>query len=124
MMDTMHNEQDLPDEEKGKLGTLLKTTIGYVDTRIDLFKLMLINKLSDTTSSILSAVLAGSLFLLAFGLLMIGFAIWIGKMLGGSEYGFLIIGALVFITGFIIYKLRHKFIEGPVINKIIKKAIK
>lgn len=110
--------------EDGNLSTIFKTTIKYVDTRIDLLKLMLIKKASDSISSVISRIVAILIFLLAIMLLSIGFAIWLGKYMGGLEYGFLSIGGFFVLVGIILFAFKTKIIKTPVSSALIKKAIK
>lgn len=112
-----------PQQEESNLTTLFKRTMGYVDTRLDLFKLSLLRKASEGVSSIISKIIALSLFSLALMLFCIGLSILIGKKLGGLEYGFFIVGGTIVIVGIIFYALRRKLIKAPISSTLINKGI-
>lgn len=95
----------------------------YGDTRLDLFKLKSINKISGfLTSLIVSVILVVLLFLIII-CLTIGAALLIGTLLGKAYYGFFIIGAIYIITGLVLYSGRSKFLKTPVSNKLIKELL-
>lgn len=95
----------------------------YGDTRLDLFKLKSINKISGfLTSLIVSVILVVILFLVII-CLTIGAALLIGTLLGKAYYGFFIIGAIYIITGLVLYSGRNKFLKTPVSNKLIKELL-
>ncbi len=114
---------DQPQKEESNLSALFKSTMGYVDTRLDLFKLSLLRKASEGISSIVSKAIAISLFTFAFLLLSIGLSIYLGKLMGGTEYGFFLIGGLFVIVGIVFYVLRRKIIKAPISNTLIDKGI-
>lgn len=109
--------------EDGNISTIFKTTIKYVDTRIDLLKLSFIKKASDGISSLISLVVALVFLMLALIILSIGLAIWLGQVFGGLYYGFFAVGGLFIIVGIILFILKSTVIKGPVSSAIIKKVI-
>ncbi len=111
-------------KEESSISELLHQTMDYVDTRIDLFKLRAIQKLTEGASSILSKIIVGGIFIIAFALLSIGLAIYIGKLLGETEYGFFVVGGGVIVAGIIFYALRHKLVKAPISASFIKKGLK
>ncbi len=110
-------------KEDGNISTIFKTTIEYVDTRIDLAKLSFIKKASDGVSSLISIVIALVFLMLALILLSIGVAIWLGKIFGGMDYGFFAVGGLFVLVGIILFIFKTTIIKGPVSGAIIKKVI-
>lgn len=95
----------------------------YGDTRIELFKLKSLHKITGVLSSlIVSVILIGllSLIILCF---TIGFAILLGTWLGKMYYGFFIMAILYIIIGLILYSGRNKFLSKPVSDKIIKELL-
>lgn len=95
----------------------------YGDTRIELFKLKSLHKITGVLSSlIVSVILIGllSLIILCF---TIGFAILLGAWLGKMYYGFFIMAIIYIIIGLILYSGRNKFLSKPVSDKIIKELL-
>lgn len=116
----MHPE----DIEGGNVSTIFKTTIKYVDTRIDLFKLQVVKKISENLSSVFAKIIAMLFFLLAIVLLSIAGAIWLGKLFGGMEYGFLAVGGFFVLVGIIFFIFKTPFIKVPISNALIQKGLK
>jgi hypothetical protein len=54
----------------------------------------------------------------------IGLAIWIGKLLGESFYGFFIIGGFYGIIAIFLNLYREQLVKYPVSNSIIKQMLK
>ena len=111
-------------EKKSDIEGLFQQAMEYADTRVDLFKLQAVNKVTEVSSSILSKLVVAVIFLIAFGLAGIGFAIYLGKVLGAIEYGFFAMGGVIIIIGVIFYALRHKLMKNPIGASLIKKALK
>ena len=106
------------------LGTLFKRAEEYGNTTIELIKLNAIDKSADVVSSLVSRlaiILTVSLSLL---IVNIGFAFWIGKILGDYFYGFFIVGGFYAIVAFLLHTFRHQWIKNPVSNSIIKQMLK
>ncbi len=92
----------------------------YLNKRIDLVKLHLVEELAHAISGL--ALKAGILFLFFFGFLFVSlaFAFFIGELLNSAALGFLIIAAFYFLIALIFYLFRKKLIEKPVIQALIK----
>ena len=114
---------DQPQKEEGNVSTLFRTTVSYIDTRLDLFKLSLLRKASEGVSSVISKVIALSMFSIAFILLTIGLSIYLGKKLGGTEFGFFLVGGGLLIVGIIFYLLKKQLVKNPISSTIINKGI-
>lgn len=111
-------------EKKSDIEDLFQHAMEYVDTRVDLFKLQTVNKVTEVSSSILSKLVVAVIFLIAFGLTGIGLSVYLGKVLGAIEYGFFIMGGFTIVIGVIFYALRHKLMKAPIGASLIKKALK
>lgn|SRR5690606_4811865 len=95
----------------------------YADTRIDLFKLKTISKVSGILSSIISGVVLVLLLLMVITCITICFALLIGNALGQLWLGFLIMAGIYVIIGLIIFKSRNKLLKIPISNKFIKEFV-
>lgn len=111
-------------EKKSGIEDLFHQAMEYADTRVDLFKLQAVNKVTEVSSSLLSKLVVIFTFVIAVGLVSIGLAIYVGRLLGAIEYGFFAMGGLIIIIGGIFYTLRHKLMKAPIGASLIKKALK
>jgi hypothetical protein len=95
----------------------------YGDTRLDLFKLKGINKVSGFLSTLIVSVVLVVLLFLVLICISIGLALLIGSWLGHSYWGFFIIGAIYIIIGLVLFSGRNKMIKEPVSNLLIKELM-
>lgn len=103
---------------------LVKEGRDYIDTRMQLFKLNAVNKVSEIGSSIASTFIIGFIFFLFVIILSIGLGFLLGEITGKIYYGFFIVAAFYLLIGIIFYFLRHKLLKTCISNKIIKKINK
>lgn len=95
----------------------------YADTRIDLFKLKAISKVSGLLSTIISGVV---LILLLFMILIcvtIGLSLLIGAAIGNTWLGFIIMAGIYIVFGLVIFLGRVKLLKTPISNKFIKEFV-
>ena len=95
----------------------------YGDTRLDLFKLKSINKISGFLSTLISSIILIVLLFLVLICITIGLALVIGAWLGNAYWGFFIIGVVYIIVGLALYSGRNKFLKTPLSNKLIKELL-
>lgn len=95
----------------------------YADTRIALFKLKSIQKISGFMSSVIVSIILIMLLSTVILCITIGASLLIGSWIGKTYLGFFIIGALYCIIGLILYSKRGKLIKTPVSNKLIKELL-
>lgn len=106
------------------LASLLERAEDYSKTTFELFKLNTIDKSADVVSSLVSRLAIFIIVALSVIIISIGLALFIGKQLGDSFYGFFIIGAFYALLAVILYIFRHQWIKYPVSNSIIKQLLK
>jgi hypothetical protein len=96
----------------------------YAKTNVELLKLNSIDKSADVVSSLVSQVVI--IFTIALSILIvnIGFALWIGKVLHETFYGFFVIGAFYALLSLLLYLFRNMWIKYPVNNAIIQHMLK
>lgn len=95
----------------------------YADTRLDLFKLKGINKVSGFLSTLIVSIVLVVLLFLVLICISIGLALLIGSWLGHSYWGFFIIGAIYIIVGLVLFSGRKKMIKEPVSDLLIKELM-
>lgn len=95
----------------------------YGDTRLDLFKLKSINKISGFLSSLITSMILVVLLFLVLICITVGISLVIGDWLGEVYYGFFIMGAVYIITGLILFNRKDKALKTPISNKLIKELM-
>ena len=101
--------------------SLISKSHDYVETRLDLFKLKMVDKSTEVASTIASGL---AMFVITFIFLIvfnIGIGLLIGDLLGKSYYGFFILAVFYALMGVIFYKSRNKIIKAPIIGIFLKK---
>lgn len=92
----------------------------YFDLKIELFTIILYEKILKVFSSILAVIII-AIFLLFFIFFMsLAFVAWYGQETGSFAQGYLIAGLFYLILGIIIYLARNKIFLNPIIKKISK----
>ncbi len=104
--------------------SLFEKAENYSKTTIDLYKLQAIDKSADVVSSIISKFAIYMCVALSILIISIGFALWIGKLIDNSYYGFFIIGGIYSIAAMLLQAFRHIWIKDPVNNSIIEQILK
>ncbi|MES2747078.1 MAG: hypothetical protein V4648_01795 [Bacteroidota bacterium] len=96
----------------------------YSRTSLKLLKYNAIFKSADIASN-LAVKLAIAVTVVMFSLFIsIGLALWIGKELGETFYGFFVVASVYLLIGIVIYLLRDNWIKNPVSNFIISRLQK
>lgn len=95
----------------------------YGDTRVDLFKLKAINKISGFLSSLITSIILIVLSLLIIICISIGLALLIGSFLEETYYGFFIVGGIYFIIGLILFATKTKILKTPISNSLLKELL-
>lgn len=95
----------------------------YGDTRVKLFKLKSINKVSGFFSTLISSLILFFILILVLLCITVALALLIGEWLGNSYWGFFIMAGIYIIIGLIIYSARKKFIKTPISNKLLTELL-
>ena len=95
----------------------------YVELRLELLKLKIINKASGALSDLIILIILILVLSLILFCFTIGFALLIGAWLGKLYLGFFIVAGVYIIIGFILYSGRNKFVKTSVSNKVVKELL-
>lgn len=106
------------------IATLFERAEDYTKTTIKLFKLNAVDKSAEIVSSLFSLLVVILTVVLSIVIISIGAALWIGKLLGDSYYGFFIIGALYLLIAILLHLFRENWLKYPISNSIIKQMMK
>jgi phosphoglycerol transferase MdoB-like AlkP superfamily enzyme len=111
-------------DDSTPIATLFDRAEDYTKTTIKLFKLNTVDKAAEIISSLFSLLVVVMTIVLSVVIISIGLALWIGKLLGDSYYGFFVIGAFYLLIGIILHIFREQWLKYPISNSIIKKMMK
>jgi len=92
----------------------------YVNTRLAQLKLSFAEKTSKVMAVMLAVVLSALVFFLFLALMCIACAIAIGQWVENPWLGFVIIGGVVLIVGFILWIFKDGLIRKPIMNALIR----
>ena len=106
------------------IATLFERAENYSKTTIKLLKLHAVDKTAEIVSSLFSMLLVAMTVVLSIIIVSIGLALWIGKELGDTYYGFFIIGGIYMLVAVIFRIFREQLLKYPVSNSIIKQMMK
>ena len=104
--------------------SLISKAGDLAETRIELFKLKMVDRFSQAVSSVLSKIVTVVLISLALIICSLGAAFWIGSEMKNLYYGFFIVGGFYVLLGIIVYIFRHALIKKPISTIIIDRIIK
>lgn len=106
------------------IATLFERAEDYTKTTIKLFQLNAVDKTAEIVSSLFSLLVVILTVVLSIVIISIGAALWIGKLLGDSFYGFFVIGAFYLLVAILFRIFREQWLKYPVSNSIIKQMMK
>jgi hypothetical protein len=99
------------------LGELSGSAKSYVQAKIDLTKLTLLEKTTRFTSSLFTMIVVMLFTMLVIGFGAAAFAIWYGQTHNDNYFeGVLIAGGCLIVLGLIFVLLRHKIFTNPVLR--------
>lgn len=103
---------------------LLEKVVKYGRAELDLAKLKVIDKASETVSATIPRLLVivlASVFLL---FLNIGAALWAGELFGNLYLGFFAVAAFYGIIALILHLFMHRWLKRKVGDYIIRRILK
>ncbi len=103
---------------------LLDKIKDYLNTRMRLSKLTLIEKGVLLFANLITDGLVIVFIILAFLFVSLALGFYISELLGNSFGGFFIVSLFYFVLAVIIYLIKDKYIEKPIVNNMIKKILK
>jgi hypothetical protein len=104
--------------------TLVSKAGELADTKMELWKLKLVNRIASTVSSLIAVIAVVLFVVVAILILSLGAAVWIGNSLGQLSYGFFIMGGFYVLAGILLYVFRRSILKTPLSNLIIDKLAK
>lgn len=99
--------------------TFVEQVKEYVNTRLAQLKLSFAEKTSKVIAIMIAVVLLALVFFLFLVLVCVAAAIAIGQWLESFWLGFLIMGGIVLLVGFILWVAKDWLIRRPIMNVLI-----
>jgi len=106
------------------IATLFERAEDYSKTTIKLLKLNAVDKSAEIISALFSLLVVILTVVLSVIICSIGAALYIGKLMSDTFYGFIIIGGFYMLLAIIFHVFREKLLKYPVSNSIIKQMLK
>lgn len=113
-------------EEKGnkKVEELIEKIKEYINTRIKLSKLTLIEKSVLIFAGLITDGFVAVFLILGFLFISLGLAFYLSELLGNSYAGFFIMATIYFMVALVIYLTKDKYLEKPIVESMVKKIFK
>ena len=92
----------------------------YVNTRLAQLKLSFAEKTSKIVALMIAILLSALVFFLVVVLLSIAASIAIGQWLENLWLGFLIMGAVIFLVGVVLWISKDRWLRIPIMNAMIE----
>lgn len=93
----------------------------YVETRVRLYKLKAVDKVSDVASTVISKLIVAVAVLFFILMLNLGLAFLVGEALGKIYYGFFVMAGFYLLVWLVFSAQQEKWFKTPIVNSIIKK---
>ena len=106
------------------IAILFERAEDFGKTTLKLLELNAIDKSADVISSLVSRLAVIMSIALSIFIINIGLALWIGKLLGETFYGFFVMGGFYAFIAILLQVFRDQWIKYPVSNSIIKQMLK
>ncbi len=104
--------------------SLLESATDYGKLSYELVKLKILDKMADVVSSFIPHLVT-IVIIISFSILLnIGFAFWLGEILGKIYYGFFVVAAVNVLGGIAFHRLLYKWIKRVACDYIIKEVLK
>ena len=117
-------KKNIMTENTTPIATLFERAEDYGKTTLNLLKLNAIDKSADVVSSLVSRLAVIMTVVFSVLIISIGLALWLGKLLGETSYGFFIVGGFYSLLALFLKVFSHQWLKNPVSNSIIKQMLK
>jgi predicted membrane-bound spermidine synthase len=108
-------------EEFKKVEELALQIKAYIQTEIELIKLLFAEKLSKILSNFLAIMVLIWLLLIGILFASLSLAFLIGERLGKMSTGFIIVSLIYLLLAVVIWYLRERIIRIPILNGILSQ---
>lgn len=110
------------EDQKTILDPLFEKAEEYGKTSFELYKLKLVDKISDVTSSLTSRLISGLIITCFFMMTSFAVSFWLGDILGKVYYGFLCVAGFYGLIA-LISLIAQPWVKEKISNSIISKIL-
>lgn len=96
----------------------------YIDTRVRLSKLILIEKGASIVADAITSVIILIFLVLAFLFVSLALGFYLSELLGNTYGGFFIVSLFYFLIAVIVILMKDKYLHKSITDKAIKKIFK
>jgi len=104
--------------------TLMEQAEQYAKTNAELYTLLATEKTAVVVSSLITGLVILIFVFVIFLLLGMGLGFWVGKKMGNTHSGFLVVAGGGAVLTLLIYVFRSVLIQKPVMNSMISQVLK
>jgi hypothetical protein len=112
------------EENVNRLETLLEKAAELGKSSLDLYRLRTVEKTADVVSTIVPYGIVFILFSSFLVFLNVGLALWFGKIIGNTFYGFFIVAAFYATIAAVVHFFMHEWLKRLVNEFLIKLFFK
>lgn len=84
----------------------------WVDLRVELVQVDIEERIQKAANEIMAALLAVGLGLFAMAFLLHGIAVWLGRLLGAVEWGYVLVGLVLAIAALVVRRVKPNLTRG------------
>jgi phosphotransferase system glucose/maltose/N-acetylglucosamine-specific IIC component len=106
-------------EEWKKVETLIEQVKDYVNIRVSQVKLSTAEKTAKVVSLLIALLIAALIFFLFLVMIGIGIALLVGKYIGSTWLGFIIVAGAIALLGIWMWNAKAKLLQIPIMNSLI-----
>ena len=108
------------EDSQSPLDQIIAHTEDYLKTRRQLTQHVISEKVVVFTSTLVTAYVLFSVFLLAAFFASLGLAGWLGREYNDPLMGYWIVGLGYFVLGFLLVIFRNSILKTPLMNEMVK----
>ena len=112
------------ENNKNLIENLIEKTVDYGKASLELTKLKVLDKTADVVSSLMARSVVIIILFSFLLFLNLGFAFWLGKLLGEIYFGFFVVAGFYAIVTIFIHLFLRKWLKRTAANTIIKQVLK
>lgn len=105
------------DDRNENAESLKENVKGFIDSNVAYYKLWFFKVAMKSTTMLLKLLLIAIFAMLVLIFLSVAAAIAIGYVLDNFAYGFLIVGGFYVVLSVIVYNIKDKIVEGPILER-------
>jgi len=111
------------EDKLNPIETLIQEATEYGKSSLEVAKLKALDKASDVVSTLIPHAIAAIFFISFLLFVNLGLALWIGKILENTYFGFFIVGGFYFVVALVVDFFIHKSLKKSISNYLITSML-